>query len=188
MENSEKINFLFHKITAAQSSQGAVDESLKHIEEQQRALNKTLDGYEEIVKQTLNNGGRPLDLGPADRERDNSYGLATNLNSQLDDLSHSLSSMIDTVNALSVPADASANATSSSPFAAAGSVDPIAQIEAILNAHLGSLQWIDNAVKELEVKVKEVEAQQESGSSSDGYSSASYGYTGRGFGLGPARR
>ena len=117
-----------------------------------------------------------------------SYGLATNLNSQLDDLSHSLSSMIETVNALSVPADASANSTSSSPFAAAGSVDPIVQIEAILNAHLGSLQWIDNAVKELEVKVKEVEAQQENGSSSDGYSSASYGYTGRGFGLGPARR
>ncbi len=48
-----------------------MDESLKHIEEQQRALNKALDGYEEIVKQILNNGGRPLDLGPADRERDN---------------------------------------------------------------------------------------------------------------------
>ncbi len=104
----------------------------------------------------------------------------------MDDLSHSLSSMIETVNALSVPVDASANVASSSPFAGAGGVDPIAQIEAILNAHLGSLQWIDNSVQELEAKMKEVEAQQESGSSSDGYSN--YGYTSRGYGLGPARR
>ncbi|KAF8338724.1 Nsp1-like C-terminal region-domain-containing protein [Cantharellus anzutake] len=183
MENSEKINFLFNKVTAAQASQVAIDESLKHIEEQQRALNKTLDGYEEIVKQILNNSGRSLDLGPADRERDNSYGLAAGLNSQLDDLSHSLTSMIETVNSLSAPPDF----TSGAPFSAAGAVDPIAQIEAILNAHLGSLQWIDGAVKELEVKVKEVEIQQES-SSSDGFSSTSYGYTGRGFGLGPTRR
>lgn len=81
--------------------------------------------------------------------------------------------MIEIVNGLSAtsisdsttPSAASSSAqNASSPFgtpgpAATGGGDPIGQIEAILNAHLGSLQWIDGAVKELEGKVKEVEAQ-----------------------------
>jgi nuclear pore complex protein Nup62 len=79
-----------------------------------------------------------------------SYKLAGSLNSHLDDLSRSLASMIESVNQLSLPNNAPSNADSVGG-------DPISQIEAILNAHLGSLQWIDAAVKEVEAKVKEVE-------------------------------
>ena len=122
-----------------------------------------------------------------------SYGLASTLNSQLDDLSLSLTGMIDIVNGLSSTSiydssSASQNGTGSGFAGGGGGADPIAQIEAILNAHLGSLQWIDGAVKELEGKVKEVEARQQQQDRLDGGGSeASSLYESgprRGYGLG----
>lgn len=75
-----------------------------------------------------------------------SYALAASLADQLDSLARGLSTMIDSVNDLS-----------SGPSAQAAKDDPVAQISAILNAHLESLQWIDGAVREAEERVKEVE-------------------------------
>jgi nuclear pore complex protein Nup62 len=49
------------------------------------------------------------------------------------------------------------NDLSTGPSAAQTKDDPVAQISAILNAHLESLQWIDGAVREAEERVKEVE-------------------------------
>lgn len=112
--------------------------------------------------------------------------------------------MIDIVNGLGTT-NAADNSSSSGYPGGGGGADPIGQIEAILNAHLGSLQWIDGAVKELESKVHEVESkhaqrQQTRGyglgpgdsSGSDSPSGSVYGgadYGGRrGFGLGPVRR
>lgn len=65
------MNFLYTKVAAAISSQSSVEESLKHIEDQQAALGRTLDTYEAQTKAILNTQGRQLDLGPANRERDN---------------------------------------------------------------------------------------------------------------------
>jgi len=65
------MNFLYTKVAAAAASQSSVEDSLKHIEEQQDALNRTLDSYEQQTKAILNTQGRQLDLGPANRERDN---------------------------------------------------------------------------------------------------------------------
>lgn len=67
------MNFLYTKVAAAVASQGSVEESLKHIEEQQNALGRTLDSYEQQTKAILNTQGRSLDLGPANRERDNRF-------------------------------------------------------------------------------------------------------------------
>ena len=78
-----------------------------------------------------------------------SYVLATELHSHLDDLSGSLTQMIDSVNALSLAP--SANGASHS------SEDPMVQISQILSSHLESLQWIDGAVREIEGRVDEVE-------------------------------
>jgi nuclear pore complex protein Nup62 len=125
-----------------------------------------------------------------------SYGLASNLNSQLDDLALSLTSMIDLVNGLSANNSAT-DASMAQPFGGNGN-DPIGQIEAILNAHLGSLQWIDGAVKELEEKIRDAETknaqrqQRHGGYEGTGSPTSSvYGGDGgarRGFGLGPVRR
>jgi hypothetical protein len=90
------------------------------------------------------------------------------LNTQLDELARSLSSMIDEVNSLTAttsrsttmkPAD---NTTSLAASAKAQDktleeADPMVQIQAILNAHLDSLSWINGTVRELEGKVSDLE-------------------------------
>lgn len=94
-----------------------------------------------------------------------SYMLATELHTQLDDLSSSLSQMIESVNALSLPND-----TTSAD-------DPMSQIAQILSNHLESLQWIDGAVREVDSKVGEVEKRiKESGASTTGFTSKSRGF------------
>lgn len=74
--------------------------------------------------------------------------LATELHTHLDDLSGSLTQMIDSVNSLN-PSSVDAKSQQSD--------DPMAQIAQILSSHLESLQWIDGAVREVEGKVTEVE-------------------------------
>ena len=104
-----------------------------------------------------------------------SYVLATELHSHLDDLSGSLTQMIDSVNALSVTP--SANGSSH------GSEDPMIQISQILSTHLESLQWIDGAVREVEGKVNEVEKRvRDAGMNGHGLSSST-AHKQRGFGL-----
>lgn len=76
--------------------------------------------------------------------------LATELHGHLDDLSGSLMQMIDSVNALSLPAGGTKQAQE-------GSDDPMGQIAQILSSHLESLQWIDGAVRELDTKITDVE-------------------------------
>ena len=73
--------------------------------------------------------------------------LATELHGQLDDLSGSLTQMIEAVNELSNSTDGPS----------VSSDDPMNQIAQVLSNHLESLQWIDGAVREVESKVTEVE-------------------------------
>jgi len=92
-----------------------------------------------------------------------SYTLASELHAYLDDLSASLTQMIDSVNALSLPSVSGPTDGTKSP----SGEDPMSQIAQILSSHLESLQWIDGAVHEVEGKVTEVEKQiKESGVSS----------------------
>lgn len=78
--------------------------------------------------------------------------LATELHGHLDDLSGSLTQMIDAVNALSLPSVGSANGMPQD-----GGEDAMSQIAQILNSHLESLMWIDGAVREVEGKITDVE-------------------------------
>lgn len=80
--------------------------------------------------------------------------LATELHTHLDDLSSSLTQLIESVNAVSL---SSIPSPSSSSDAATTSEDSMAIIAQVLSSHLESLQWIDGASKELEAKVGEVE-------------------------------
>ncbi|PFH52855.1 carbohydrate-binding module family 1 protein [Amanita thiersii Skay4041] len=148
IENSKNIGALHSHVSAAEREQNDINQSLDHVEQQQKDLASTLDAYEKIAQEILGVQGaslRALDTGPADTERDKNYMLATDLHTQLDDLSGSLSQMIESVNALSLPSDS--NPTD----------DPMSKITQILSSHLESLQWIDGAVREVEGKVNEVE-------------------------------
>ncbi|KAG6911717.1 hypothetical protein DXG01_007967 [Tephrocybe rancida] len=149
IENSNTLAALYSHVEAAERDQNDIDQSLDHIEQQQTELASTLIAYEKVAQEILGSQGggmRALDTGPADTERDKNYMLATDLHTHLDDLSGSLTQMIDSVNALSLPS------IDSSP-----AEDPMAQIAQILSSHLESLQWIDGAVGDVEGKITEVE-------------------------------
>lgn len=151
MENGNNLATLFTHVQAVEREQNDIDQALDHIEQQQKDLSATLDAYERSAEELFGESGtlRALDTGPADTERDKNYMLATELHAHLDDLSGSLTQMIDSVNALSLIPNGSQGAV--------GNDDPMMQISQILSSHLDSLQWIDGAVREVEGKVNEVE-------------------------------
>lgn len=152
MENGNNLAALYSHVVAVEREQTDIEQTLDHIEQQQRDLSTTLDAYERSTEEILGTQGgslRSLDTGPADTERDKNYVLATELHAHLDDLSTSLTQMIDSVNTLSLSATNNLSPHSGD--------DPMIQISQILNSHLESLQWIDGAVREVEGKVTEVE-------------------------------
>ncbi|KAI6003858.1 Nsp1-like C-terminal region-domain-containing protein [Pisolithus albus] len=152
MENGNNLAALYSHVVAVEREQTDIEQTLDHIEQQQRDLSTTLDAYERSTEEILGTQGgslRSLDTGPADTERDKNYVLATELHAHLDDLSTSLTQMIDSVNTLSLSATNNISPHSGD--------DPMIQISQILNSHLESLQWIDGAVREVEGKVTEVE-------------------------------
>ncbi|KAK0461870.1 Nsp1-like C-terminal region-domain-containing protein [Desarmillaria tabescens] len=172
IENGNNLAALYGHVLAAEREQNEVNQSLDHIEQQQRDLAATLDAYEKTAQEIFGGQGanlRSIDKGPADMERDKNYMLATDLQTNLDDLSGSLTQIIESVNSLSLPSDSS-------------SQDPMTQIAQILSSHLESLQWIDGAVKEVDTKVTEVEKKvRESGHGSS--LNGNTNYKSRGFGL-----
>lgn len=157
LKGGDEISRLMASIAQAEERQGSIDQTLDYVEQQQTELNALLDTYEAQRQDILASAGanRGVDVGVADVEREKTYTLAENLNAQLDDMSRNLVSMIDEVNQLSAPSGArTTRTTEATPGAlnslrvsardsGAGNDDPITQISAILNAHLGSLKWID---------------------------------------------
>ncbi|KAJ7699950.1 Nsp1-like C-terminal region-domain-containing protein [Mycena rosella] len=169
IENGNNLAALYSHVLAAEREQNDIDQSLDHIEQQQKDLSSTLDAYEKATQEVFGGHGgnlRALDAGPADTERDKNYMLATDLHTQLDDLSGSLTQMIESVNGLSLLSGPEVSGD-----------DPMAQIAQILGSHLESLQWIDGAVREVEGKVTEVETRV----NASGYSTSTG--TKRGYGL-----
>jgi len=151
IENGNNLATLYAHVLAAEQEQTDIDQSLNHIEQQQKDLAATLEAYEKSTEEILGGQGgnlRALDTGPADTERDKNYMLATELHGHLDDLSGSLTQMIEAVNGLALPADGTSQDSGE---------DAMTQISQILNSHLESLLWIDGAVQEVESKINDVE-------------------------------
>lgn len=79
-----------------------------------------------------------------------SYALAESLNLQLDDAGRNVGGIIQQVNALTAPPHtSSAGLGEELNQTGAGEEDAVAQIAAILNAHLGSLRWVDDTATSL---------------------------------------
>jgi nuclear pore complex protein Nup62 len=146
LKGGDEMSRLLTNISKAEERQGGIEQTLDYVEQQQTELNTLLDSYENQMGDMLQSGvgsglgakGSSADAGAADSEREKSYALAERLNAQLDDMSRSLGSMIDEVNGLSAPRGRDG-----------AWEDPITQISAILNAHLGSLKWIDESAVQL---------------------------------------
>ena len=113
--------------------------------------------------------------------------LATDLYTHLDDLSGSLTHMIEAVNALSIAPGSQTDSTNNGTSGGTNglSEDPMGQIAQILSSHLESLQWIDGSVRELESNVTEVEKRvKEAGLSVNGSGSGGHGRSTRSYGYG----
>ena len=65
--------------------------------------------------------------------------------------------MIESVNILTLPNSPHATSPDSTTGGNRAGEDPLQQIGSVLNAHLKSLQWIDETIRDVEVKVKEAE-------------------------------
>ncbi|KAG9126489.1 FG-nucleoporin nsp1 [Ceratobasidium sp. 392] len=157
IDNGIQISHLYAAVQNAEAMQQGIDGTLDNIEEQQKSVAAALDGYEHEMKKIYGSESLGVDVGPADGQREKNYALAASLADQLDSLARGLSTMIDSVNDLST-------GTSS----AQSKDDPVAQISAILNAHLESLQWIDGAVRDAEERVKDVEGTRGNNGGTDG--------------------
>ena len=164
LKGGDEISRLVAQIAQAEERQSGIDQTLDYVEQQQTELNALLDTYESQRSELLQASGAHgrMDMGVADVEREKAYALAENLNTQLDDMSRNLVSMIDEVNQMSAPTtngrravrdatDASSEALGSLQVSrdVPGYEDPITQISAILNAHFSSLKWIDEHTSSL---------------------------------------
>ena len=67
---------MYATVLAAEREQNDVDQSLDHIEQQQKELSSALEAYEKATDEILGGQGgslRALDTGPADTERDKKF-------------------------------------------------------------------------------------------------------------------
>ncbi|XP_045024095.1 LOW QUALITY PROTEIN: nuclear pore glycoprotein p62-like [Daphnia magna] len=107
---------------------------LDFVRAQQRELEEMLIPLEESLQQEVNNM-------PHDTERDHTYQLAENIDSQMRRLADDLKEIIERMNAASRHE---------------ATADPIAKIARILNAHTDSLQWAESSCTALQRKLDDV--------------------------------
>ncbi|KAM6154628.1 nuclear pore glycoprotein p62 isoform 1-T3 [Erethizon dorsatum] len=137
IENGEKITSLHREVEKVKLDQKRLDQELDFILSQQKELEDLLSPLEESVKEQSGT----IYLQHADEEREKTYKLAENIDAQLKRMAQDLKDIIEHLNTSGGPADSS---------------DPLQQICKILNAHMDSLQWIDQNSALLQRKVEEV--------------------------------
>ncbi|NXV79595.1 NUP62 protein, partial [Atlantisia rogersi] len=124
IENGEKITSLHREVEKVKLDQKRLDQELDFILSQQKELEDLLTPLEESVKEQSGT----IYLQHADEERERTYKLAENIDAQLKRMAQDLKDIIEHLNTSGGSADTS---------------DPLQQICKILNAHMESLQWID---------------------------------------------
>ncbi|XP_023363022.2 nuclear pore glycoprotein p62 isoform X1 [Sarcophilus harrisii] len=137
IENGEKITTLHREVEKVKLDQKRLDQELDFILSQQKELEDLLLPLEDAVKEQSGT----IYLQHADEEREKTYKLAENIDAQLKRMAQDLKDIIEHLNMSGGPPDTS---------------DPLQQICKILNAHMDSLQWIDQNSALLQRKVEEV--------------------------------
>lgn len=137
VENGEKITSLHKDMEKVKLDQRRLDQELDFILSQQKELEDLLGPLEESVKEQSGT----IYMQNADEERERTYKLAENVDAQLKRMSQDLKEIIEHLNTSSGPAD---------------TTDPLQQICKILNAHMDSLQWVEQNSALLQRRVEEV--------------------------------
>ncbi|XP_035567882.1 nucleoporin-62 C-terminal-like protein isoform X3 [Canis lupus baileyi] len=137
IENGEKITTLHGEVEKVKLDQQRLEQELDFILSQQKELEDLLTPLEEFVKDQSGS----VYLQHADKVHGKTYRLAENIDAQLKRMAQDLKDIIEHLNTFGSPAD---------------TTDPLQQICKILNAHMDSLQWINQNSGMLQRKVEEV--------------------------------
>lgn len=137
ISNGERITSLHREMEKVKLDQKRLDQGLDFILSQQKELEDILSPLEDSVREQ--NG--TIYLQHADEEREKTYKLAENIDAQLKRMSQDLKDVIEHLNTSAGPGDSS---------------NPLQQICKILNAHMDSLQWVDQNSALLQRKVEQV--------------------------------
>ncbi|XP_030650215.1 nucleoporin 62 like [Chanos chanos] len=137
VENGDKITALHKDMEKVKLDQRRLDQELDFILSQQKELEDLLGPLEESVKEQSGS----IYMQNADEERERTYKLAENVDAQLKRMSQDLKEIIEHLNTSSGPPD---------------TTDPLQQICKILNAHMDSLQWVEQNSVLLQRRVEEV--------------------------------
>ncbi|KAH9466430.1 hypothetical protein MJO28_000990 [Puccinia striiformis f. sp. tritici] len=168
IQNGDQISMLYEELQQIEPIQNSIDQTLDYVETQQQELSAALEDYE----RQLSSSNQAQDFSTtssgrtrtAAQEREEAYKTAEEVHVQLNDMASSLGTMIAELNSLAGPGnkiDESSALTEGgipSGSSSTSNEDPIVQIAGILNAHLGSLNWIGEITQELGTKVNELES------------------------------
>ncbi|XP_068105806.1 nucleoporin-62 C-terminal-like protein [Hyperolius riggenbachi] len=143
IHNGERITTLHKEVEKVKLDQKRLDQELDFILSQQKELEDILTPLEESVKEQSGT----IYLQHADEEREKTYKLAENIDAQLKRMAQDLKDVIEHLNTSADPGDIS---------------NPLQQICKILNAHMDSLQWVDQNSALLQRKVEQVTKECES--------------------------
>lgn len=129
-------------LDTVQSDQNRLEAELDFIRGQQSELEQLLAPLEAAVNEAGSSALTGASQHQGDRQRDNMYHLAQNLDGQLRQMSEDLVKVIEHVNTL--------NGSSEKPS------DPVSLVAKILSAHMDTLKWVDQNALVLTQKVEEV--------------------------------
>lgn len=130
--NGEKIVTLNQEVERVKLEQQQLEHELDYVVGQQKELQDCLVPLEKELGS----------LSVSDPEREYTYRLAEKLDTQLKQMSEDLKEIIEHLNEANRAQDSS---------------DPIVQIGKILNAHMNSLQWIDQRTSILGQKIQQID-------------------------------
>ncbi|KAF7995503.1 hypothetical protein HCN44_006610 [Aphidius gifuensis] len=130
--NGEKIVTLNEEVERVKVEQQKLEHELDYVVGQQKELQDCLIPLEK----------ENSSLSVSDSERVSTYRLAENLDTQLKQMSEDLKEIIEHLNEANRGQDSS---------------DPMVQIGKILNAHMNSLQWLDQKTSIIGQKIQQID-------------------------------
>ncbi|CAB4054083.1 NUP62 [Lepeophtheirus salmonis] len=135
ISNGENIVTLNEQVEKVKLDQQRLEHELDFIKGQQSELEEILRPLESSLNTSDTSGP------PPDTERERTYHLAETMDAQLQRMSEDLKEIIEHLNSANRHQDSN---------------DPIVQIGRVLNAHMDSLQWIDQSTSQVQRKLDEV--------------------------------
>ncbi|KAG9289814.1 hypothetical protein G9A89_015394 [Geosiphon pyriformis] len=151
MENNGRVVNLVAQIEQANGIQREIEISLANFEQKQQEMEKLLQHYEsrhyEAPKENK-----------ADKAREKTYKLAETINRDLVSMSQQLSTIITDINRnTSFGIDNVSNDPDNEGIMEDAEDDAVEEVVKILNAHLISLQWIDQTASQMSDRIRETQ-------------------------------